>query len=437
MSKLSETLATEQDNLSQREREKVIVELHDVEESKGKSSKYRVWTPAQRVEIGKHGADHGNAATVRILGLNYPALKRQTVSDFELAYLKLKKSNEAANSDIKKIVKKIAGRSTLQPESLMKKVIDTVANLRLRGAPVSSAVIRAVARGVIIANDRSLLLENGGYIDLSTDWSRQVLYRFETLGQKMTSRTATTAKISIASALLNETKLDFQRKIKSLQAWHEIPEDLIINFDQTPLPYVCTGKHTYHTQEALNGPLVGKGKKKQITGTFTITMTGQFLPLQLIYQGTTDRCLPKGVEFPDDWYVTYTANHKSNESKAIQHLQMVVFSYVKKRKVELKLPLSMLIFDVFKGQVTDKVTKFIGENDCVLVYVPSNMTDQFQPLDLNVKGHAKEFLKKKFECWYAKQVTDQIDRGSSVYDVNVPLKLSIIKPIHVKWLIGL
>ena len=319
----------------------------------------------------------------------------------------------------------------------MKKVIETVANLQLRGAPVSSTVIRAVARGAIIANDRSLLMEIGGYIDLSTDRSRQVLYRFETLGRKMTSCMATTAKISITPALLNETKLDFQQKIKSLQAWHEIPEDLIINFDQTALPYVCTGKHTYHTQGVSNIPLVGKGKKKQITGTFTITMTGQFLQLQLIYQGTTDRCLPKGVEFPDDWDVTYTANHWSNESKAIQHLQTVVFLYVKKRKVKLKLPKAMLIFDAFKGQVTNKVTKFIEENDCMIVYVPNNMTNQFQPLDLNVNGNAKEFLKKKCKCWYAKQVSDQIDCGSGICDVNVPLKLSIIKPIHAKWLIGL
>ena len=48
ISKLSEALATEQGNLSQREREKVIDELHVVEESKGKRSKYRVWAPAQR-----------------------------------------------------------------------------------------------------------------------------------------------------------------------------------------------------------------------------------------------------------------------------------------------------------------------------------------------------------------------------------------------------
>ena len=72
---------------------------------------------------------------------------------------------------------------------------------------------------------------------------------------------ATTAKISIAPALLNETKLDFQWKIKELQAWHEIPEDLLINFDQTFLVYICTGKHTYHTQDVSNVPLVGNRKK--------------------------------------------------------------------------------------------------------------------------------------------------------------------------------
>ena len=101
-------------------------------------------------------------------------------------------------------------------------------------------------------------------------------------------------------------------------------------------------------QGASSVTLVGKGKK-QITGTFTITMSGQFLPMQLIYQGTTDRCLP------EDWDVTYTINNWSNESKAIQHLQTVVFPYIKKRKVELQLPenqKAMLIFDVFRSQVT-------------------------------------------------------------------------------------
>ena len=62
----------------------------------------------------------------------------------------------------------------------------------------------------------------------------------------------------------------------------------------------------------------------------------------------------------------------------------MLFPYVEKRKVELKLPAdqkAMLIFDVFKGQITDRFTKFIEENHCVIVHVPNNMTDQFQQLN--------------------------------------------------------
>ena len=112
----------------------------------------------------------------------------------------------------------------------MKKVTETVTNLRLRGAPVSTAAICAVPRGVIVANDRLLLLGNGDYIFFSKDGPRQVLYPFVNLGRKMTRCMATTAKIPIAPALLNETKLNFQRKIKQLQAWNKISENLIINF---------------------------------------------------------------------------------------------------------------------------------------------------------------------------------------------------------------
>ena len=49
----------------------------------------------------------------------------------------------------------------------------------------------------------------------------------------------------------------------------------------------------------------------------------------------------------------------------------------------------------------------------------------------------KEFLKGKFECWYAQQITNQPEGGSSVYNVQIPWKLSVIKPIHPKWLLSL
>ena len=73
---------------------------------------------------------------------------------------------------------------------------------------------------------------------------------------------------------------------------------------------------------------------------------------------------------------------------------------------------------------------------CAFVFVPKNLTAHFQPLDLNVNGHAKQFLKRKFENWYAEQVTKEIEKGVNVFSVNIETKLSIVKPLHARWLIS-
>ena len=67
------------------------------------------------------------------------------------------------------------------PEILMKKTIDTISALRLRGASVTSSVINAVAKGIVQANDRTLLVKNGGHLSLSNDWARNDLYRMARL----------------------------------------------------------------------------------------------------------------------------------------------------------------------------------------------------------------------------------------------------------------
>ena len=110
-----------------------------------------------------------------------------------------------------------------------------------------------------MANDRTILVEHRSYLSLSYDWGRNVLYRMEREGKKMTMRMATTEKIPVAPGLLKEAKLSFQRKIKTLQAIHSVPEDLILNFDQTPLSYVCSASHTLHKKGEKSVPLVGKG----------------------------------------------------------------------------------------------------------------------------------------------------------------------------------
>ena len=138
----------------------------------------------------------------------------------------------------------------------MKKITDLVKALRLKGAPISRRVITSIRRGVVVANDCSILVENGGYLSINSGFGRNVLYRMEKDGNKMVQRKGTTAKIPVAPGILKEVKLDYQRKIRDAVQRYNIPGDLIINFYQTPLSYVCTR---------------GKGKTKQITGTFAVS----------------------------------------------------------------------------------------------------------------------------------------------------------------------
>ena len=71
------------------------------------------------------------------------------------------------------------------------------------------------------------------------------------------------------------------------------------------------------------------------------------------------------------------------------------------------------------------------------VFVPANLTHVFQPLDLAINGGAKSFLKIKFcEC-YSKEIVKAFDKGQDIHEVKVNTMLTVMKPIHAQWIIGL
>ena len=61
----------------------------------------------------------------------------------------------------------------------------------------------------------------------------------------------------------------------------------------------------------------------------------------------------------------------------------------------------------------------------------------FQPLDLTVNGQAKKFCKEKFTTWYSQEVQRQLDSETSFEDIEVDLRMSVIKPLHAVWLVAL
>jgi len=46
-------------------------------------------------------------------------------------------------------------------------------------------------------------------------------------------------------------------------------------------------------------------------------------------------------------------------------------------------------------------------------------------------------MERKFNEWYTDQVTLALDQGVELTSIEVPLKLSNVKPLHAKWLLGM
>ena len=134
---------------------------------------------------------------------------------------------------------------------------------------------------------------------------------------------------------------------------------------------------------------------------FGITLSGDFLCPQLIYKGTTTKCLPS-VHFPSGWHATFMENHWSNENTMEECLEKILLPYVNRKRNEHNLDRAhpaLVIYDTFRGQCTEKMLQKLETNNVHVVIAPANCTDRLQPLDLSVNKSTKEFLRRQFNTW--------------------------------------
>ena len=96
-------------------------------------------------------------------------------------------------------------------------------------------MVIVIATGVIKANDPNILREFGGSLELTEGWAHSVLKSMDWVKRK-----GTTGKVELCSKFLEEEKFTFQCAIAKAVSDHNIPMKLVLNLDQTPLPYVLT-----------------------------------------------------------------------------------------------------------------------------------------------------------------------------------------------------
>lgn len=395
---------------------------------------YQKYTAKDKARIAEYAIHHGTSAAVRHFSKEFPDLKRSTVNDWKAALVKLNQRNHRRGvvKPALELEGKQRGRpSTLSPE-LTEELKSYILELRRFGGTVNTAIVIAAATGLLQKSDPSSLECNGGSISLSKGWAKYFLRKIDFVKRKATTKSK--AAVPNFEMLKQQYLLD----IKAVVEMEDIPSQLVINWDQTGINYVPVSQWTMEKKGSKRVEVVGLNDKRQITAVFAGSLSGDFLPIQLVYQGKTSKCLPK-LDFPEAWHITCTPNHWCNEQTMKEYVSKIIVPYIDRKKKELKLPEmqpALVIFDEFNGQTTDEVLKLLVDRNIFYVIVPPNTTDKLQPMDLSVNKAGKEFLRSRFQAWYAEKICVQSTTSESRI-TPVDLKLSIMKPIGAKWMIQL
>ena len=397
---------------------------------------YMVATPEQKAKVGKYAAENGTTNAIRLFSKELPNLKESTVRGWKKAYLSelaTKKRVGDEKMSVDRLPVAGRGRPLLLGKDLDHQVQAYISSLREAGGVVNTAIVIAAATGIVRRHDSNLLAANGGHIVFSKHWAQYMLERMGYVKRKATSK----AKVTVEN--LSALKQQYLLDIKGTVEMEEIPEDLILNWDQTAIHYVPVSSWTMAKEGCKKISIAGADDKRQITVVLAATMSGKLLPPQLVYQGKTKGCLPS-VSFPNGWDVTYTPNHWCNEVTMERFIRNIIAPYVEETREKLKLDTThraLCIFDNFKAQCTDKILQLLEDLNIDTVFVPANCSGELQPLDLSVNKPVKDFLRAKFQDWYANEIMGN-DQGESAEPLEpVKFPMSRMKPLGAQWLIGM
>ena len=147
----------------------------------------------------------------------------------------------------------------------------------------------------------------------------------------------TTGKVEIPEGARKVAELLYLPNIVTIVEKYEIPYSLIMNLDQTPLKYIPAMNHTMAKQNSKSVSIARSSDKRSITGTFTITLNGHFLPMQLIYVGKTKQKLPR-FKFLDGFLLSCNPKHFSNAMESIKLINEIIIPYVQIQGKELRKP---------------------------------------------------------------------------------------------------
>ena len=137
----------------------------------------------------------------------------------------------------------------------------------------------------------------------------------------------------------------------------------------------------------------------------------------------------------DNWKIwTIAANPLRRKFTFQRAISTAVFKH--EIPTSLILNLDQTPLNTFKGQDNDTLKELWSENNCEIVTVPHNLTNEFQPLDISVNKAEKALIQNQYNDWFSNEVSVQLKKGIDPNDIKTTSKLSNLKPLNTSCIIN-
>lgn len=391
---------------------------------KRKRKPYRRFSDTDRAVIGKYAAEHGNAEAMKRFKQEFPELPESTVRSFKIKYTNALESGQLSGEAIDKIPSKRRGRPKLLGE-YDTQVQQFVKALQQSGTTVTPQVVIAAAEGIVSANNKELLASNGGNVSLKKTWAVSLMKR---VGLRK-SRTKSTG--DEGTSLEIEGDMSCVGKILSAINTHSIPLQLVISWEQFDLPVIPDG----YSSGTNGDDLDGRDGTGSIIGFIGVTMSGNILPFQLVYDGDSTDCHPT-FSFPSDFSIFHHPRENSNKESILNFMTKVVLPYVRKIRCEKGLKASHPAILVHQA-LTDgeeEVVSLLQDNGIIPITLPSDCSEC--DITFPIYQFVEEHLAEKFKSWYSDEVKQELDKGKRVQDISIDLQYGRLKELQAMWLLS-
>ncbi|KAF9642099.1 hypothetical protein BDM02DRAFT_3106047 [Thelephora ganbajun] len=234
---------------------------------------------------------------------------------------------------------------------------------------------------------------------------------------------------------------------------HDIPDSCVVNGDQTGSTFTQSGRSTYVETGTNQVTIVGKEDKRAFTIMVGISMSGEVLPFQVIYVGSTSGSLPK-LDGPGS--ACKTANdevkhlkfrfenegkeHWSNMTTMKHYVAHILSVYFGDQRTRLNRPNQVCLWMIdcwsvhrsqeFRGWMRDKYPWIL------IRYVPGGCMGVFQPCDVGIQRILKNAMQKAALSHVVKETVAHLSKNENPGTTVLEKGIWELRKCSVEWLMN-